>query len=356
MQSAIRLINHASVKFEFDDVKILTDPWYEGSVFHKGWKLIHQQTHEEILNSILDVTHIYISHEHPDHFSPNFFLNKEISKILINNNVKILFQETKDKRVIKFLEKKGYTVIEVLNNKFFYINKDVKIKIIKFGYIDSSLIIETKDKKILNLNDCPLNKEDEIKKFKNKHGEFDILLSQFSYAAWKGGKENSNYRKLAAKDKITTLIKQYEILNCNCVIPFASFIYFSNKLNNYMNDYINQPKKFYEEIKDKVNIVIMSPNERQNLSNLKQNLTSLDIWDKKYKQIDNYPDDRIQNFLKNNEIKYINTAKKLRFEALQNNTYFHGFENTKLGTGHWNKAGHDKASKIISTEMCKFYN
>ena len=78
MQSSIKLINHASVKFEFNQVKILTDPWYEGSVFHKGWKLIHQQTAGEIINSIIDVTHIYISHEHPDHFSPNFFLNDEI--------------------------------------------------------------------------------------------------------------------------------------------------------------------------------------------------------------------------------------------------------------------------------------
>ena len=228
MQSAIRLINHASVIFEFDDIKILTDPWYEGSVFHKGWKLIHQQTTEETLNSISDVTHIYISHEHPDHFSPIFFLNKEISKILINNKVKIIFQETKDKRVLKFLEKKGYEVVEVLNNKFLHINKNVKIKIVKFGYIDSSLIIEAKDKKILNLNDCPLNKEDEIKKFKKKHGEFDILLSQFSYAAWKGGKENNSYRELAAKEKINILVKQYEILNCKYIIPFASYIFLIN--------------------------------------------------------------------------------------------------------------------------------
>ncbi len=36
--------------------------------FHKGWKLIHKQTEEEIVNSIIDVSHIYISHEHPDHF------------------------------------------------------------------------------------------------------------------------------------------------------------------------------------------------------------------------------------------------------------------------------------------------
>jgi len=295
MQSSIKLINHASVKFEFDKVKILTDPWYEGSVFHKGWKLIHQQTADEIVNSIIDVTHIYISHEHPDHFSPNFFLNDEIKKILQKNNVKILFQETKDKRVLNFLKKKGYEVIEISNNEFFNINESIKIKIIKFGYIDSSLIIVTKDTKILNLNDCPLNKIKEIEKFKKEHGEFDVLLSQFSYAAWKGGKENSNYRKIAAKEKISTLINQYKILKCKYVIPFASFIYFSNKLNNYMNDHINEPKKLYEDIKDEVKVIIMSPNEQQDLSNLKQKFSSLNFWHEKYKKINNLPLDQFTN-------------------------------------------------------------
>ncbi len=313
MQSSIKLINHASVKFEFDHVKILTDPWYEGSVFHKGWKLIHKQTEEEIVNSIIDVSHIYISHEHPDHFSPSFFLNSKIKNILQQNNVKILFQETKDRRVLNFLKKKGYEVIEILNNKFFNINENIKIKIIKFGYIDSSLIIETKDTKILNLNDCPLNKIDEIEKFKKKYGEFDVLLSQFSYAAWKGGKENSNYRKIAAKEKINTLINQYKILKCKYVIPFASFIYFSNKLNNYMNDHINDPKKLYEEIKNEAKVIIMSPNEKQDLLNLKQNLNSINFWHEKYQKINNFPLDEFTNTINFNVLddEYQKYKKKI---------------------------------------------
>jgi len=70
----------------------------------------------------------------------------------------------------------------------------------------------------------------------------------------------------------------------------------------------------------------------------------------------NYPDNRLEFFLNKNDIKYINTAKQLSNEALLNNTYFHGFENTKLGTGHWNKLGHSRASKIISSQICRFYN
>ncbi len=295
MNSSIKLINHASVKFEFNEIKILTDPWYKGSVFHKSWKLIYQQTEDEILDLIKDITYIYISHEHPDHFSPSFFLDKKVKNILLKSKVKILFQHTKDKRVLKFLKKNGYEVIEIHNNKYFNLTDKIRIKVTKFGYIDSSLIIETPNNKILNLNDCPLNKNEDIEAFKKKHGEFDILLSQFSYAAWKGGKENSKYRQIAAKEKINTLINQYKILNCKYLIPFASFVYFSNTLNNYMNDHINTPNKLYNDLKDKVNIIILSPNEHQNLDKLEQNTSSIDFWNQQYKQIKNLPIEKYNN-------------------------------------------------------------
>ena len=307
MESSIRLINHASVKFQFDNIKILTDPWYTGSVFHKSWKLIYQQTENEILNIIQDITHIFISHEHPDHFSPQFFLDKNIKKILLKNRVKILFQETKDKRVKKFLEKQGYICIEVNDGKYFELSNEVKIKIIKFGYIDSSLIIKTPQEKILNLNDCPLNNKEEIEIFKKKHGSFDILLSQFSYAAWKGGKDNSEYRKIAAKEKINTLVNQYKILDCKYAVPFASFIYFSNSLNNYMNDHINNPVDLYNKIKNEINVIIMSPNEKQNLKDLTQNPESINFWKSKYQNIDKLP---IENF--NFTVDYENL--KLQYE------------------------------------------
>ena len=295
MNSSIELINHASVKLMLEETTILTDPWYEGSVFHKGWQLIHKEEKNKIINSIKNIDYIYISHEHPDHFSPSFFLDKEVKSILTNNNTKILFQETKDKRVINFLKKNKYKILEISNDKYFSLSDQIKIKIIKFGYIDSAFIIETPNIKILNANDCPLSKESEIEAFKKKHGEFDILLSQFSYAAWKGGKDKSNYRQSAAKDKINTLVNQYKILNCKKVIPFASFIYFSNALNKYMNDHINKPHILYDDIKNIVNVIIMAPNEKQNLNDLKQNQVSIDFWKNKYEQIENLSVDKFTN-------------------------------------------------------------
>ena len=60
MIKEITFINHASVKFKLKNKTILTDPWYEGAVFHNGWKLIHENKKEEILNHINNLD-IYLS-------------------------------------------------------------------------------------------------------------------------------------------------------------------------------------------------------------------------------------------------------------------------------------------------------
>ena len=75
MNSSIKFINHASVLISSGNTKLLTDPWYYGDAFHKGWNLIVEQSKKEINDILNEVTHIWISHEHPDHFSVKFFLD-----------------------------------------------------------------------------------------------------------------------------------------------------------------------------------------------------------------------------------------------------------------------------------------
>ena len=321
MKSTVKLINHASAKISVDGVSIVSDPWYDGSVFHKGWKLIYELPVEETKKHLEKTDYIYVSHEHPDHFSPGFFFNKEYRAILEKNKTKILFQETKDKRVYNFLIKKGFEVIEVPNKKYITLKNNVKIKIVKFGYIDSALIIEGSKDKILNLNDCPLNDISEIKRFKKEHGVFDLLLTQFSYAAWKGNEDNKEYRQNAASEKLETIINQYNILECKNVIPFASFIYFSNKLNKFMNDEINKPHLFQESLKSKINTIILAPGEEQYISELVQNPDSLDFWKNKYDTINNLPLDTFDKSidfetLKNEYTKYKNKIMELNSKFL----------------------------------------
>ena len=62
-----------------------------------------------------------------------------------------------------------------------------------------------------------------------------LLLSQFSYAAWKGGRNNRAFRAAAAQ-KLETLAAQIRTLRPRFTLPFASLIYFSNSENSYLND------------------------------------------------------------------------------------------------------------------------
>lgn len=328
MSSTVKLINHASVKIIIDDTSILSDPWYEGSVFHKGWKLIHEPPQNEYLKYIEKIDYIYVSHEHPDHFSPAFFLNKNIKSIIKKYNTKILFQETKDKRVVNFLRKNEYEVIEVLNNSYVSLKNNVKIKIIKFGYVDSALIIEGSKNKILNLNDCPLNEVNEIQKFKKNHGNFDLLLTQFSYAAWKGNKENKNFRKTAAEEKIKTLINQYNILGCKKVIPFASFIYFSNNLNQFMNDEINKPHIIQDYLMKEIDSVILAPGEEQSINNLTQKDSSISFWKSKYDKLSSLPLEKFNNSISFKELN--EEYKKYRDKIFRINSKFIIFLASKM--------------------------
>ena len=83
MKTTIEFVNHASVLITYGNVGILSDPWYSKSVFHNGWRLLYENS-EDYIDKVLDnTTHIYLSHEHPDHFNPAYLLNDKIKNKII---------------------------------------------------------------------------------------------------------------------------------------------------------------------------------------------------------------------------------------------------------------------------------
>ena len=114
MKTSIEFVNHASVIVSDGDISVLSDPWYSGDVFHKGWNLLHETNDAEIEEILNKITHIWISHEHPDHFSIIFY--KKFAKKIKDRRIKILFQKTKDKRVKNFLITQGFEVGELIIN------------------------------------------------------------------------------------------------------------------------------------------------------------------------------------------------------------------------------------------------
>lgn len=292
MLEKIKLINHSSLYMNFkDELRILTDPWYDGTAFDGGWSLLHENNCDFIFNILEKVDYIYITHEHPDHFSISFF--KKYSEIINKKKIKILFQETSDKRVENFLSKKFNLDIIVLKNyETIKLNKH-SVTLISCGAIDSSLIVETDNCYHINLNDCDFL-ETELKKIKKllTNKKKIIIYLQFSYAAYRSDDE---WLKKAAKFKLRNLVNVYKIFDADLIIPFASFVYFSNaenfRLNKYMNnvqttsEYLNQKNIKHcflnpdlSEIK--INDIIDNKLFRQQTIN-----NSISFWDKKFENI-----------------------------------------------------------------------
>ena len=69
----VTLINHACVRIAIGDAVILCDPWLSGPAFNNGWDLLIK-TPMDLDAVMAGVTHIWVSHEHPDHFVPKFFI------------------------------------------------------------------------------------------------------------------------------------------------------------------------------------------------------------------------------------------------------------------------------------------
>ena len=280
----IKFLNHSSLILSTPKTKILCDPWFKNTAFVNGWSLLHDNSHN--INEI-EFDYIWISHEHPDHFSIPTLLD-------LKKNCKFLFQKTKDKKVKTFLESKGHTVVE-LNNKEVTTIGDLELVCVVCDGYDSSLLVRYPDGKVLlNINDArvelnshlaneiePLLKDDTI----------DLLAFQFSYANWAGNKGDKNIPRLL-QNKIDS--KNDEVisrLKPKAILPFASFVYFSHEENFFWNDnnWLFHVFKRYQSSQS--TLIFPKPDQIITLSNFekrhyaKLNESALKFWSEKYKDI-----------------------------------------------------------------------
>ena len=240
----IEFVNHSSIIYDNSKIRMICDPWIEGPVFQDGWN--HLAPSKFNFSDFDKITHIWFSHEHPDHFFP-----PNIKKIEEKHREKItvLFQETNDKKVRDFLVKLGFkAVIELTKDKWHSIIPGFKIMCNPFGH-DSWLCVKTEEKTILNTNDCVIREIYTAQEIKNKIGKVDILLTQFGYGQYEGNRNEPHKRKIAVETKFNQIDTQIKVFKPDYLIPFASFIYFCHEENYYMNDEVNRIGNVYDYYK-----------------------------------------------------------------------------------------------------------
>ncbi len=308
----IVFLNHASFIIQQNNVKILVDPYLFGSAFNNGWNLLTEVDHSK---EIKNITHIFFSHEHPDHFSVPFLQNIELN---LRKKITILYQHTYDKRIKNFCEKLGYKFREFKNGVEEFIDKDLSIIIGKVPFYDSWINFKIHNINILNVNDCVLENPRlvyEIKKRLNR--KIDVLFTQFSYANFI--KQEKQEKK--AKEQLDKIKLQDHVLNPTFIIPFASFIYFSHLENRFMNKNINSLKDAHDFISNncKAKPIILAPNETWYLDS-KNNEISLKFWRGIYSNINQLKYHSIKQYYQSNDL-YIE-CKKYLMRLKENNNFY----------------------------------
>lgn len=237
----VTMVSHASVLIEVGPVVLLTDPWFMGEVFNESWSLLRPPVLTP--TTLQGVTHIWISHEHPDHLH---FPTLKAIPAEQKATITLLYQRHFSSRVFEALSSLGFRqVIELPLGRWLDLGGDVSVMCCSVGTIDSFLAVRSASATVLNVNDCvisPLAARTAARKI----GPVDVLLPQFSIASWVG---NPGDTKIAAADEVVRRARVYiRTFKPRVTIPFASFVYFSHNENRYMNAWINTPDRVCEQL------------------------------------------------------------------------------------------------------------
>jgi UDP-MurNAc hydroxylase len=230
----VKLLSHASLLIEVDGKKIITDPWYFGTAFNDGWELSCKPNLDEIKTIISDVDIIWISHEHPDHL--HFPTLKWISEF-VKKDVTIYFQKTNSDKVFTALQKFGFeNFCQMQHLKKISISSDVQIMCYAHRHLDSCLGVFVGGKFwLLNINDTELNSHD-MNIISKRFGAPYVLYNQFSIA---GSDGIVSHLATDAKEVLEKMVGHHKLLKAQLTVPFASFVRFARKDNQFMNEYAN---------------------------------------------------------------------------------------------------------------------
>jgi hypothetical protein len=104
---------------------------------------------------------------------------------------------------------------------------------------------------LLNMNDCVFEDSD-LASIKEQVGTVDVLLSQFSYAAWVGNEGDLASHRRHAADQLANVRRHIQVFNPRWFIPFASYVYFSHAENFYMNQAANRIGDVYGYVQEQL--------------------------------------------------------------------------------------------------------
>lgn len=242
----IRFIGHACVVVECSDASILMDPWFSGKIFNNSWTLRPEPAFDPALLDRID--YLWISHEHPDHCH---FPTLNSFPDSFKQRATILFQTRDSEKMVAAFKGLGYQHFRLLpHREVVQLTNDSSAKVYCYhaGIMDSALAVMDNGQVILNANDARISTT-ECKLILGDLEHVDVLLNQFSLAAYAGFEPPERYLPERAKQILHNVSEVHRALDAKVTIPFASFIYFSSEDNKYVNPFANTVGEAYAYLK-----------------------------------------------------------------------------------------------------------
>jgi UDP-MurNAc hydroxylase len=243
----IHFVGHASIIVESADTAILIDPWLFGKIFNNSWSLMPEPVLDQSMLSKVD--YMWISHEHPDHCH---FPTLDSFPIEFKKRVTILLQARDHEKLIAAFRKLGYENFKLLPHReqVSLPGSNTQVYCYHAGLMDSALAVSSEGQVVFDVNDARISRGECTIILKDL-GRVDVLLNQFSLAAYSGFEPHGEFLKKRADQILQGVATAAAALQAKVTIPFASFIYFSTVDNKYINAFANTARGTYEYLQRK---------------------------------------------------------------------------------------------------------
>ncbi|MFN8556504.1 MAG: MBL fold metallo-hydrolase [Dehalococcoidia bacterium] len=179
----VTYIGHAGLLIEAGDVTVVCDPWLSRhGAFDGGWFQLPQNHHLADMLRARHINAIYLSHEHCDHFDPEFLdtLPRDITLIVPGYPSK---EWRAAVRALGFDEVRFFKSFEEQE-----VAPGVRVTILHAPtpyFHDSGFVLaeDATGQVLVNLNDCKIS-DDQATEIRRRHPHITAAFVQFSGATW----------------------------------------------------------------------------------------------------------------------------------------------------------------------------
>lgn len=226
MRLGIQYLNHACVVLELGPLRLLCDPWLEGTAFSGGWGLCYENP--AAYSSAARASHLWISHWHSDHLHA-----PSLEKIAAANpDVVVLANVSANFSMVDRLRGFGFRDIRPLaERRPLSLGEGIEIERFPTAGIDNMLHVRGPGWSVLNYNDCNLT-AGAVRAVRRTLGPIDVLLTNYNYA----GKLFTHDTPEAEKQSLArTMSRLADLMQARHVVPFASAHYFRTRESRDQN-------------------------------------------------------------------------------------------------------------------------